>query len=144
EVIIALGQTHHTANGRISKSTKQQKSYPKSWWEDQVCLYSMECKNWTIDEKAKTAASLQPPAELIAVEQQLNHDHQGMDKEHYQHPRSTSTTNIPTESLKSLSTLPTTQVKITNLNTDAQESRCGEPTTCESQLEKINRLHAQY
>ena len=145
EIITALGQTHHTASGRISKSTKRQKGYPKSWWEAQVRLYAVECKDWTIDgmKKAlmdKAVASFQPPAELIAVEKGLNHDHQSMDNEYYQHPRSTSSTNIPTESSKSLSTLPTTQVKITN----PQESRRGEPTTGESQLEKINRLHAQH
>lgn len=71
-------------DGCITKSSRGDETYSKTWWEAQVRLYGLKCSDWTESGMMKTLmdaiiTKFKPPAELVTMEKQMNHDYECTD-----------------------------------------------------------------
>ena len=151
QIIAALTQTSHTVDhGRVSKSTKPE-THSQAWWEAQVRLYGFKCSNWTIDGMKEVLMDavmgiFKVPAELQGVEEQLNRDYQGLQKQpHSETPTSATEPSDDSESsTPSVTEVQLTEAEITPAPIFATKAarRYDPPTKPRSERMKI--LHDKY
>jgi hypothetical protein len=77
EIMTALVEKHRAnVDDSITKSSRGDEIYSKTWWEAQVRLYGLKCSDWTENGMMKTLmdaiiTQFKPPAELVMMEKQI-------------------------------------------------------------------------